>query len=286
MEKIDKKILKDLFNSIKSNDKEKAVEELYNKYNKLIYAIAFSILKNKEDSEDVVQNVIVKIYNLTIDKLPSDKEATWLYTVTKNEALGIIKKYNKELSIEKAYEIEDNNNEIDKTIDKHNFNNLINKLNKKEREVVSLKIISNLSFKEIGNLLGEPTSTIKWRYYNSIYKIKLLLSNFAMFVVTFVIGILTMKNEKKSSNQIEVENIEENDETYRVENSEEQKEQNIISEDLVNENTINQEIIVEQETRQTNMNYVGIGILSFSSIFLIITIIIVFFLRKNQLKRK
>lgn len=49
----------------------------------MIYGIAFSILKNKEDSEDVVQIVFSKLYVLDKEKLPKEKEATWLYSVTK-----------------------------------------------------------------------------------------------------------------------------------------------------------------------------------------------------------
>ena len=98
----------------------------------MIYGIAFSILKNKEDSEDVVQIVFSKLYVLDKEKLPKEKEATWLYSVTKNEALSILKKKYNNVSLEKnIYNLEDNNNEIDKLIDRDSYNKLINKLEKK-----------------------------------------------------------------------------------------------------------------------------------------------------------
>ncbi|MFR7545078.1 MAG: RNA polymerase sigma factor [Clostridia bacterium] len=97
----------------------------------MIYGIAFSILKNKEDSEDVVQIVFSKLYVLDKEKLPKEKEATWLYSVTKNEALSILKKKYNNVSLENIYNLEDNNNEIDKLIDRDSYNKLINKLEKK-----------------------------------------------------------------------------------------------------------------------------------------------------------
>jgi len=97
----------------------------------VIYGIAFSILKNKEDSEDVVQIVFSKLYVLDKEKLPKEKEATWLYSVTKNEALSILKKKYNNVSLENIYNLEDNNNEIDKLIDRDSYNKLINKLEKK-----------------------------------------------------------------------------------------------------------------------------------------------------------
>ena len=65
MEKINARELKDLFIEIKYGNKI-AFEKLYNNYNKLIYSIAYSILKNKQDAEDVVQIVFEKLY--LIDK--------------------------------------------------------------------------------------------------------------------------------------------------------------------------------------------------------------------------
>lgn len=290
MEKINRKELKQLFNQIKEADKEMAVEELYNKYNKVIYAIAFSVLKNNADAEDVVQNVIIKIYNLDKDKLPTDKETTWLYTVTRNDALEVIRKKNKEVELEDVYEIQDESSEIEKVIDKENFNKLISTLTDKEKEIVSLKVISNLSFKQIEALIGEPINTIKWRYYNSIYKLKQLLNNFTMFIVTFVLGIFTMKNSNKKGDNAtqDIENKEE--EEYRNEASSptinKTETDSIIQEDtekVETNNTIIQETIHEP---RENINYMGIGILSISAIFLIVTIITLIFFKKHQLKSK
>lgn len=54
MNRIDEKELKKIFTELKSSNNKVAFETLYQKYNKLVYRIAFTILKNKEDSEDVV----------------------------------------------------------------------------------------------------------------------------------------------------------------------------------------------------------------------------------------
>ena len=84
MEKINARELKDLFIEIKYGNKI-AFEKLYNNYNKLIYSIAYSILKNKQDAEDVVQIVFEKLYLIDKEKLPNRNESSWLYSITKNE---------------------------------------------------------------------------------------------------------------------------------------------------------------------------------------------------------
>ena len=99
MVKIDEKELKELFIEIKDSNKT-AFEELYNKYNRLVYGIAMSILKNAQDSEDVVQIVFTKIYAVSKDKLPINKEATWLYSITKNEAITFLRKRKSDLNLD------------------------------------------------------------------------------------------------------------------------------------------------------------------------------------------
>lgn len=278
--------LKNIFNELKKGNKN-VIEELYKKYNKMIYGIAFSILKNKEDSEDIVQTVFQKLYTIDKDKMPKDKEATWLYAVTKNETLLLLRKKNDTYDIEKVYNIANEDNEINKLIDRESYNQLINKLESKEKEVVSLKIISNLSFSQISELLGEPVGTVKWRYYKSIYALKIMLSNLGMFIVTFVLGIATFKQTKKSSDaemKQEANDILEDKENISSD-TESSKSENIM-EDTNTDNEIHQDIIVEEPITNNNVNYLGHGIMGVSSIFLALTIIFAIILKKHQLNSR
>lgn len=113
---MDKKELKSIFLKIKK-DNPKGLEELYSQYHKMVYGIAFSIVKNKEDVEDIMQIVFTKIQELDKTKLPSDKEVTWLYTLAKNETINYLKKKKGEVSLDTIYEIENKNNEIDEKTD-------------------------------------------------------------------------------------------------------------------------------------------------------------------------
>lgn len=284
MGKLNESELKELFIEIKHNNKI-ALEKLYNRYNKLVYGIAFSILKNKEDSEDVVQIVFSKLYVLEKDKLPTDKIGTWLYTVTKNEALLLLRKNNNDVNLDTIYDLEDENNEIDKFISKDSYNRLINGLNQKEQEIVSLKILSNFTFKEIGELLGESANTIKWRYYKSIYSLRIMLSNLGMFIITFVLGIATLKNQKKSAPIIKED---ENFNNITGEDTANKENDRIDTNEVIqdNENTDSFENVIIEDTNINTTNYLSIGIFSISAIFLAITITFSIFLAKHQLKVK
>ena len=171
MKNINKKDIKILFNKLKEGDKE-ALKEIYNKCNKIVYGIAFSILKNRDNSEDIVQIVFMKIMNMSKDLLPIKNEMSWIYSLTKNETLNYIRKQKDLVNIEEAYFLLEEDKEIQKIIEKDSYNNLIKKLPEKDREIISLKILSNMSFREISNLLNMPIGTVQWRYYTSLHSLK------------------------------------------------------------------------------------------------------------------
>lgn len=284
-EKINVKELKNLFAEIKNNNNI-AFEEFYSKYDKLVLKITYSILKNKNDAEDVMQLVFEKIYSMNKEKLPTKNEASWLYSVTRNETLNYLKSNKNNINLYDLYEIEDNNNELDKVIEREKYNKLISKLNDDEKEIVSLKIISNCSFEEIGKVLNMPTGTVKWRYYKAVNTLKLLLSNFTMFIISFVSSIFAIKNEKKEASKIQEENIMKNNEFSTDEDKKQQYEQ---SEEILQnsqkpgENTITNTI---ETASENTVNYTAISLMGVSIIFLVLTIIFLIIFTKYQLKQR
>lgn len=155
MKKINTKELHQIFVNLREN-REKSFNELYEKYGKLVYAISFSILKNKENSEDIMQIVFTKIYKLENNKLPEANETSWLYTLTKNEALNYIKKQRNTVDLDDIIDIPYEDNELQKIIDKDSYNRIIEKLDEKEREIVNLKVLGDMKFKDISKLLDMP----------------------------------------------------------------------------------------------------------------------------------
>lgn len=289
MKKIDKSELSQLFIEIKENNTT-AFEKLYRIYHKLVYGVAFSILKNKQDAEDIVQIVFTKIYSTDKSKLPYKNEASWLYSITRNETINFLKKRNDNINLEDIYEIADDNKEIDKIIDKDSYNKLISGLSDKEKEIISLKVLANLSFDEIGKILKTPTGTIKWKYYKSIHTLKILLSNLSMFIITAILSIATLKNQKKVSLPTQPITNTVEDQNNRVENvneipskEETKKEENSILEDSELQEKEN---VIEVPNWANEPNYIGLGFMGISAIFFAITIIFSIIFTKHQLKRR
>lgn len=63
---------------------ESKYSKLVQKYSDMVYRIAFSYMKNREDAEDIYQNVFLKLFNKR-DFLDMEHEKRWLIRVTMNE---------------------------------------------------------------------------------------------------------------------------------------------------------------------------------------------------------
>lgn len=285
MDKINKEELHSIFCGIK-NGNELEFNKLYEEYKSLLYGIAFSILKNKEDSEEIVQIVFMKIFKLEKRKLPINKEASWLYEVTKNEVINFLRSKKQEINIDEIYYITNEENEINNIIDKESYNKIIQRLNKKEQEIVSLKIISDFSFKEISKILNLPIGTVQWRYYKAIHTLKLLLGNLSMFIITitiFAIKKLNIKREQSNKKEEIKEDIIEDDWAEKRQEATTKKEETNVTEDVIITEDRIEAVEIEENVEMTVSD---IGILSVSSIFLIITIIYFIIFIKYQQKAK
>ena len=287
MDKLKKQELHLIFNEIRQGNTNK-LNALYENYNKLIYGIAFSVLKNKEDSEDIVQIVFMKIFQIDKNKLPTINEASWLYSLTKNETINYLRKKKQEINLDEIYYISEEDKELNKIIDNDSYNRLIAKLDKQGQEIISLKILSNMSFREISLLLNIPMGTVQWKYYTSLYTLRLLLGNISMVIIGILLFIKsnissTRNQETNMSNDISMDS-----ETEEVEQSESEMTSSVenVSNSSEMTDAIIQNEIIEVEDPQTNQQGTNsnIGILSFTGIFLFFTIIFTIIFVKHQQK--
>ena len=72
-----------------------SLQELYTKYGKLVYNLSLQYVQNKEDAEEITQDVFVAIH-LSIDGFKEQsKISTWIYRITINKSLDFIRSKNR-----------------------------------------------------------------------------------------------------------------------------------------------------------------------------------------------
>ena len=75
---------------------QEAFTELVQKHSGKIYGVSLRMLKNREDAEDNVQNVLVKAYNNLARFEGQSQFSTWLFRITINEALMKLRRHKPE----------------------------------------------------------------------------------------------------------------------------------------------------------------------------------------------
>lgn len=144
-----------------------AFDELYYEFSGFVYNVALSVLCNAEKSNDVVQEVFIKLYKLPSKNLPKINSVAWLYKTTKNEALSFLRKEEKEYNMNYLNKcIVDNFEE--KVLDNDLFEKILLSFDYETREILVYKIIAGMTHKQISKILTIPEGTIRWKYSQAI----------------------------------------------------------------------------------------------------------------------
>ena len=138
--------------------KDKFIEQI-EKYKKQMYVVAYSILKNPTDAEDVVQEALLTSYERLHTLQDEEKFKPWLMRILVNQAKMYIRKNSRIVYI-------GNEEEIDQVTPKNNYEEIwdvVLSLNSKLSLVVILYYSQGYSVKEISKIAGIPAGTAKSR---------------------------------------------------------------------------------------------------------------------------
>ena len=176
----EKELIQRLKNSM---SKDSAFKELVNQSKVNLYSQIRRLLLNHEDTNDVLQNVYIKIYR-SIQKFKEEsKLSTWMYRIAYNESINYLKLKEKKyfFSSEIMYNTMINNLRDDPYFDGNELDiklqGIIAKLPPKQKLVFQMKYYDDLKFKEISIVLGTSVGALKTSYHLAKKKIKKELSD-------------------------------------------------------------------------------------------------------------
>ena len=152
---------------------------LVDKYKDMVFTLAFRILKNRENAEEVAQDSFMKVYqNLGKFKLKS-KFSTWLYRIVYNTTISKVRvKQKPTISIEnqKFFEIVDEKQKTSKSFDIENnkmiLQRLLNKLDESDRALITLYYLDECKISEISEITGFNRSNIKVKLHRARKKMQ------------------------------------------------------------------------------------------------------------------
>lgn len=179
---------RDLVRRAQHGDAE-AFETLVKKHQGRVFAVAGGILRNREDVEDISQQVFVKAY-FSLKKF--DQRAafsTWLYKITVNECWDLLRKkkvrplvYESELSEEQAAmylaseETSDPRPSVsDQLAAREQLEQWLDCLDERDRAMLTLKEVEGFTVEEIAEIVGLNGNTVKVRLFRARQRIAELI---------------------------------------------------------------------------------------------------------------
>jgi RNA polymerase sigma-70 factor (family 1) len=158
------KIRKVLLENLKVGDRH-AFEELYNSYKEPALRFCNSILKDIEESENIIQEVFIKIWNRRNTINPELNFTSYLFTIIKNRVFDHLKEVKKnEFLKEKFWEKALEYKAIDNEIKEERFamvNEAVEGLSEKRKEIIKLNYEEGRSYEEIATQLKISKNTVK-----------------------------------------------------------------------------------------------------------------------------
>jgi RNA polymerase sigma-70 factor (ECF subfamily) len=172
----------------------RAFENLVQRYNRRLFAIAKRITRNREDAEDVVQQSFQKAF-LYLDRFQGKSRfSTWLTRIVMNEALMLLRhrQSSRKVFVENSSDEQEAlpldatdyrpNPEEDyaRREQKRMVAEAINQLAPKVRKAIWLHYIQELSLKEMARRMGTSIPAAKGRIFHGRRKLRPALNDFAM----------------------------------------------------------------------------------------------------------
>ena len=167
---------------------EWAFKELLQKYQSIVFRTCIGFLHNKEEAEDLTQDVFIEVFQ-SIDKFRHEaKISTWLYRVSVNKSLNYIKKNQKNkllLSLENIFSIGKNEQRIElmnKSVSENSMERdernimlkkAIDSLPSNQKIAFTLNKYDELSYNDISEVMDVSVSAVE----SLIHRAKLNLQN-------------------------------------------------------------------------------------------------------------
>ncbi len=155
-----------------ANGQKDALSVLYREYGRMIYSVAFQIVRDSHDAEDVLQDTMVKIIRLSHTYRRGTNPKAWIMAITRNCAVDKLKNKNTEVSLDSL---------VSETGEKHFtpaqdelviLQDALNTLSHEEQLIIKLKIHIGLSHSEIASVIGKSTVAVRKQYQRSLGKLK------------------------------------------------------------------------------------------------------------------
>lgn len=168
--------------SMLATDKRQAFSMIVSTYSRRIYWHVRRMVNDHEDSNDLVQNIFVKVWE-NLGRFRGDaKLYTWIYRIASNEALNFLAQrkrratlsltdHEDQLATKSVHGNDPGGEEISQRLDQ-----AIHMLPEKQKLVFNLKYFEEMPYNEMAEVTGTSVGALKASYHHAVKKIEDILN--------------------------------------------------------------------------------------------------------------
>lgn len=163
--------------------RERAYTALIRKYQEKLYWHLRRMVVNHDDANDVLQNVLIRVWN-GLEKFREDSQLyTWLYRIATNECLTYLEQQKKRSAVSLS-EVEtglENKIRAEQNFDANKLEwklqLAIQQLPEKQRVVFQLRYYDEMPYEEMSRVLETSEGALKASYHHAVKKIEDYIKN-------------------------------------------------------------------------------------------------------------
>lgn len=171
-----------------SQGNETALGELYDRYNRLIFSVALSVVGRQEEAEEITLDVFTRVWEkANTYRSERAKVYTWLTRLARNRAIDVLRRENvrpmkystswADVWPEPQANSDPPETAVQLTLQKRRVRQAIISLPETQKEVLALAYFKGYSHSEIAEALDLPLGTVKGRIRGGMQKLRALLQD-------------------------------------------------------------------------------------------------------------
>ena len=153
-----------------------AFQQLYQNTDKTIYGFILSILRNPQDSEEVMQELYLKVWTSAGSYQSQGKPLAWMFTIARNLCYMRFRdqKHEADIGLSDLSEMETGEfcPQIEDAADKMVLHAALKILNEEERQIVVLHAVAGFKHRETAALLELALPTVLSKYHRALKKLR------------------------------------------------------------------------------------------------------------------
>ncbi|MBQ8287776.1 MAG: RNA polymerase sigma factor [Clostridia bacterium] len=145
-----------------------ALATLYDLYGRLILSVAYSIVENYPDAEDVLQDTMIELARYAVRYSKGNNPRAYILTITRHIAIDLVRKRKPQTPLQEAGD----HTSDEGLLEAIEVLDLLRTLSEEERQAVMLHLYVGLSHKEAAKVMEISTAAAEKKYQRALAKLK------------------------------------------------------------------------------------------------------------------